>query len=305
MSLRIAAAGPRGFGCRIDGADIAAGITDAEREAIEDALHRHQVVCVSGQPYGDESLVAFGRHFGALTVNVTKAFHSERRPEVMVLSNEVVDGKPKGASDAGQIWHTDMSYDRIAGRATILHAHKVPIAVGGTALGDTDFRDTHAVYEGLPADMKRRLDSLEAVHDVETLWNQMLARGSQRGPFTDDQRRQKPPVVHPVVLTHPWTRRKALYVARGNTSHILGMPRTESDELLAFLFDLQEKSDFVYRHKWRVGDTLMWDNCACIHLATGGYGIDQPRVMIRVQVAGDEARYRAANGGKGARMITP
>ena len=302
MSMQIRPSDKYSFGCRIDGVDVAAGVDDTSYAAIEGALHKHLVVCVSGEPYGHDSLVKFGRRFGNLTINVAKTFHHDRAPEVVVLSNEIINGKAQGSDDAGQIWHTDMSYDRIAGRATLLHAHKVPVK-DGKALGDTAFRNMHAAYDQLPETLKQRLAEREAVHEFEWLWTQMLRRGSTRPVFTDAQRREKPPVVHPVFLQHPWTNRKSIYVNRGLTQRILGLSPAESDEALQFLFDFQEKPEFEFRHQWRVGDTLIWDNCASIHVATGGYDQSTPRVMIRVQATGDEALYRAANGTLGGRAI--
>lgn len=291
------------FGCRIDGIDIGQGIDDASFRIVEEALHRHLVVVVSGTPYDPPRLIEFGSRLGPLEISVAKSFHHGAFPAVTVLSNRTLDGKPEGSSDAGQMWHTDMSYNRVAGRASVLHAHQVPFR-DGKPLGDTAFRDMHAAYEALPPDLRERLDPLEAVHEFEKIWTQMRARpGSTRPPYTDAQRQQKPPVVHPVVLRHPWTGRKALYVNRGLTQRILGMDPDESTRLLEFLFDHSEQPRFEFRQHWRVGDTLIWDNCATIHLATGGYGNDTPRVMIRTQVLGDEARYRRANGELGNRAL--
>jgi len=289
------------FGCRIDGVDIGRGISADQFAVIEAALHRHLVVCVSGQPYAPQQLVDFGRWLGPLEISVAKSFHHGTVPEITVLSNRIIDGRPEGSADAGQMWHTDMSYNRIAGRASVLHAHQVPMREG-RALGDTAFRDMHAAYEALPQDLRDRLDTLEAVHEFEKIWDTMRARGSPRPPYTDAQRRQKPAVVHPVVLRHPWTGRKGLYVNRGLTRRILGLPADESEQLLEFLYRHTEDERFQYRHAWRVGDTLIWDNCATIHLATGGYGVDTPRVMIRTQVLGDEALYSRANGTMGNRL---
>lgn len=292
------------FGCRIDGVDLQVGIDAATFELIERALHQHHVVAVSGQPYGPQALIDFGRWLGPLEINVAKSFHHGNFPEVTVLSNRTVSGKPEGSPDAGQIWHTDMSYNRIAGRASVLHAHQVPMHEG-QPLGDTAFRNMHAAYEALPAALKHRLDTLEAVHEFEKMWTQMRARGSTRPEYTDAQRQQKPAVIHPVVLRHPWTGRKALYVNRGLTQRILGVDDAESVRLLDELFDHSEQARFEFRHQWRVGDTLIWDNCATIHLATGGYGADTPRVMIRTQVLGDETLYQRANGTLGNRLHAP
>ena len=289
------------LGARIDNVDLSRPITPACFSVIERAVHDHGVICVSGQPYDDASLTRFGALFGELEVNVAKSFHSAQYPSVTVLSNALVDGKPAASADAGQVWHTDMSYNRISGRVSILHAHVIPMR-GGTPLGDTAFRNMHRACEALPDDVRQRIEGREAVHQFEKIWSMMIARGSTRPPFTDAQRAQKPAVVHPVVLVHPWTGRRALYVNRGLTQSIVGMPKKESDELLAFLFDHAEKAAFGYVHKWRVGDTLVWDNCASIHLATGGYDPSTPRLMHRVQVLGNEALYRQRNGTLGGRL---
>ncbi len=290
------------FGARIDGIDIGAGIDDKTAGVIESALNEHAVICVSGEPYGPPELVNFSRHFGALEINVAKTFHHGAIPEVNVLSNRVIDGKPEGSPDAGQVWHTDLSYNRVVGRASILHAHQVPFK-DGKALGDTAFRSMYLAYENLPKDIKERLEGKEACHEFEKMWTQMIAKGSKRAAYTDAQRAEKPPVVHPVFLTHPWTGRKCLFVNRGLTQFILGIPREESDDLLEWLFDYEEGEEFEYRHEWRVGDTVIWDNCATIHCATGGYTTDQHRVMIRTQVLGNEDKYTAANAPLGARLL--
>ena len=289
------------LGARIDHIDLSKPISDADFECIEDAFHEHSVVCISGRPYDDESLTRFGKRFGELEINVAKSFHHKLFPQVTVLSNLVVDGKPLGSPDAGQSWHTDMSYNRVAGRCTILHAHQVPMR-GGVPLGDTAFRNMYKAYEALAQAMRNRLDTLEAVHEFEKNWNGMIAKGSKRPPFSDAQRAEKPPVVHPVVLVHPWTGRKALYVNRGLTQNIIGLPQDESDELLEFLFAHAEKPEFAYSHPWRVGDTLVWDNCASIHMATGGYDSSTPRLMHRVQVLGNEDLYRQKNRELGLRL---
>jgi len=288
------------LGARIDNIDLSKLLTDEEFDFIEKAFHEHLVVAISGKPYDDESLVRFGQRLGELEISVAKSFHHDRIPWVTVLSNLTIDGKPLGSSDAGQLWHTDMSYNRIAGRATVLHAHKVPVK-DGKPLGDTAFHNMYLAYEALPADLRARLGAMEAVHEFEKLWLTMIANGSKRPPYTDAQRSEKPAVVHPVVLTHPWTGRKALYVNRGLTQSIIGLPKAESDELLGFLFDHVEKPNCEYRHKWRVGDTLVWDNCASIHLATGGYDASTPRLMHRVQALGNEKLYRECNNERGGR----
>ena len=288
------------LGARVDNIDLSKPITDEEFDFIEKAFHDNLVIAISGKPYDDESLIRFGKRLGELELNVAQTFRDDNLPQINVLSNLTVDGKPLGSADAGQMWHTDLCYNRISGRATVLHAHLVPTR-DGQPLGDTAFRNMYQAYEALAPELRARLDQLEAVHEFEQLWSAMIARGSKRPPYTDEQRAEKPAVVHPVVLVHPWTGRKALYVNRALTKSIIGLSPSESDELLNFLFDHAEDPRFAYAHKWQVGDTLIWDNCASIHLATGGYDASTPRLMHRVQVLGDEALYRQHNKDRGGR----
>jgi taurine dioxygenase len=151
------------------------------------------VLCFPGQSLEAAELSAFGSRFGELEHNVANSFHAPGRPEVMVLSNMKEDGKPVGLNDAGQGWHTDMSYSEEIALANVLHAKKVPVR-DGRPLGDTQFRDMHAAYEGLPAEVRERLEGRSAIHDFNKFWEMMRTRpGSGRAPLTEEQRRRKPP----------------------------------------------------------------------------------------------------------------
>jgi taurine dioxygenase len=203
---------------------------------------------------------------------------------VMILSNMKKDGKPIGLGDAGQGWHTDMSYSKDIALANVLYAMKVPMR-DGRPLGDTQFRNMHAAYDRLPDDIKKRVEGRTATHYFIKFWDMMRAKpGSTRGPLTPEQRRQKPPVSQPIVQTHPITGRKILYCNPGYAMFIDGMDKAESDELLDALFKHQEKPEFFYAHKWTEGDVLMWDNIGTVHNAIPDYRPDEPRYMRRIQV---------------------
>ena len=205
-------------------------------------------------------------------------------PEVMTLSNILEDGKPIGLGDAGQGWHTDMSYSRAVAFANVLYALKVPRR-NGEPLGATQFSDMAAAYDALPANVKSRIEGLSAIHDFNKFWEMMRTRpGSLRKPLTDEQRRAKPPVSHPLVLVHPISGRRVLYCNPGYAVRIEGIPQAESDELLAFLFEHQLQQDFIYTHRWSEGDVLMWDNLRTIHQAIADYRPDEPRLIKRCQV---------------------
>jgi taurine dioxygenase len=290
--MRIAAA-TAPLGARIDGVDLRAGLSEASFAEIEAAFDRHGVIAISDQHLGPAELVAFSRRFGPLEISVATSFRDDAVPEVTVLSNRKrADGKYVGSPDAGQGWHADLSYNDVPSRASILHAHQVPMR-GGKPLGDTLFCGTAAAYEALDPALRERLKGLRAVHDFAKFYDYMIReKQSTRPPLTSAQRAEKPPVVHPLVLPHPRTGRLCLYADPGYTTRILGLSPTESDALLEFLFAHQTRAEFQYRHQWRVGDVLIWDNIATIHMATGGYRDDEPRHMLRAQVLGDPRAYR-------------
>jgi taurine dioxygenase len=214
--------------------------------------------------------------------------HQDRdHPEVMFLSNIVENGKAIGLADAGQGWHTDMSYSRVIALANVLHAIKVPRDVSGLPLGNTQFADMHTAYDDLPGEIKARLKNATAAHDFNKFWEIMRSRGSNRLPLTPQQRAAKPPVSHPVFFTHPITGRKVLYANPGYTVRINDMDAAESDEMLSFLFDHQLQPKYRYEHQWSEGDLLMWDNMGTLHNAIADYGPHQPRLMQRCQVMAD------------------
>jgi taurine dioxygenase len=281
--MKIAASG-KALGARIEGIDLGRGVSDGDFKQILRALGEHGVLCFPAQQLETEALVRFGRMFGELEINVANQFHEPDFPEVMVLSNMTKDGKPIGLGDAGQGWHTDMSYSKDVALANVLYAIRVPVR-DGRPLGDTQFRNMHLAYRDLPADLKRRLAGRTATHDFAKFWDMMRSRqGSQRAPLTPRQRAEKPPVSQPIFRTHPITGRTVLYCNPGYAVRVDGMPEAESAELLALLFAHQEREAFFYAHAWTEGDVLMWDNIGTVHNAIPDYRPDEPRYMRRIQV---------------------
>src|SRR5262245_3276517 len=284
----------KALGARIDGIDLAHPVSDADVKQLLRGLGAHGVLCFPEQRLTTEEFVRFGCMFGELEINVANQFHEPGFPEVMVLSNMTVDGKPVGLGDAGQGWHTDMSYSKEIALANVLYAIKVP-ARDGRALGDTQFRNMHAAYDDLPADIKARLKGRTATHDFAKFWDMMRARpGSQRAPLTPEQRAKKPPVSQPIFRTHPITGRTVLYCNPGYATRIDGMPETESAELLRFLFQHQAQEKCFYAHQWTEGDVLMWDNIGTVHNAAADYRADEPRYMRRLQIMATKDYARLA-----------
>lgn len=268
--------------------DLNEPLTDEAAARLLRALGKYGVLRFPGQALTPETQMAFASRFGGLEVNVASGSAVEGHPEVMILSNMVEDGRPVGLGDAGQDWHTDMSYSRTIALASVLFAVKVPLDDDGAPLGATEFSNMHAAYDGLPDEMKTRLDGATATHDFDKFWEMMRReKGSDRPPLTEEQRRRKPPVSHPLFLRHPVTGRKVLYANPGYAVRIDGLPRAESDALLDFLFEHQLKPEYRYRHRWTEGDVLMWDNIGTIHNAIADYAPHQHRYMRRCQVMAD------------------
>jgi taurine dioxygenase len=282
------------LGARIEGVDLAQPLSDGKFKQILRALGTHGVLCFPGQRLETEEFARFGRMFGELEINVANQFHEPGFPEVMVLSNMTANGKPLGLGDAGQGWHTDMSYSREIALANVLYAIKVPRRAG-RPLGDTQFRNMHAAYEDLPPDIKTRLNGRTATHDFAKFWDMMRARpGSRRVALSAEQRAKKPPVSQPIFRTHPITGRTILYCNPGYATRIDGMPQAESDALLQYLFRHQEQDKYLYAHQWSEGDVLMWDNIGTVHNAVADYRADEPRYMRRVQVMATKDYARLA-----------
>ena len=275
------------LGATIEGVDLAAPLDKTQFGEILAAFGRYGVLRFPRQRIDAAQLKAFSARFGSLEINVAGAYQEPEHPEVMILSNIVENGKPIGASDAGQDWHTDMSYSATIALANVLYAQKVPHR-DGKPLGGTEFANMHAAYDGLPDELKTRLDGMTVLHDFAKFWDMMRQRpGSWRPPLSDEQRHQKPPVSHPIFLTHPIARTKVLYCNPGYAIRINELPEKESDEMLAFLFRHQLQPKYRYLHRWTEGDVLFWDDIGTLHNAQADYGPGEHRLIKRCQVMAD------------------
>jgi len=275
------------LGATIEGLDLAQPLPDAEHAAVVAALGRYGVLRFPRQSLTGRQLADFSARFGTLEVNVAGSHQEPGVPEVMILSNIVENGKPIGFADAGQGWHTDMSYSRRFAFANVLYGIRIPLR-DGSPLGATEFSNMHAAYEGLPADLKRRLEGMTVLHDFEKFWEMMRReKGSKRPPLSDAQRKAKPPVSHPAVLTHPLTGRKVLYANPGYAVRINELPEKESAELLEFLFAHQLAPEYRYAFHWQERDVLVWEDIGTIHNAVADYGPGEHRLIKRCQVMAD------------------
>ena len=275
----------KALGAAIEGLSLAKSLSQSDFHGLERALGQYSVLRFPRQELTGRELRDFAARFGELEINVASGAYQEPGiPEVMTLSNIVKDGKPIGLSDAGQDWHTDMSYSKTIAFANVLYALEVPRRNGKT-LGDTEFSSMQAAYDGLPEDLRKKLEGMTVLHDFNKFWEMMRReKGSQRPPLTEAQRKQKPPVSHPIFLEHPITRRKVLYANPGYSMRINELPQKESDRILEFLFEHQLKHEYRYRHQWSEGDVLMWENFGTIHNAIADYGPGEHRLVKRCQV---------------------
>jgi len=274
------------LGATVRGLDLAKPLDDTAFATILTALGRHGVLRFPDQHLDPMALRDFSRRFGSIQEMLT-GYHEPGMPEVGILSNVVENGRPIGLADAGQDWHTDMSYNPTIGFLNVLFAVKVPRR-DGRVLGNTAFVNTHAAYDALPAEIRTRLDGMTATHDFNKFWENMRRRpGSTRGPMTEEQRKRRPPSVHPVFLKHPITGRRVLYCNPGYAIRITELDEAESERTLAMLFAHQLQPRFQYQHRWTEGDVLAWDHIGTLHNAIPDYGPDEHRLMKRCQVMAD------------------
>ncbi|MGI4777221.1 MAG: TauD/TfdA dioxygenase family protein [Janthinobacterium lividum] len=300
MTLRIVPTGAT-LGARVEGLDLSEPLSAEVFAQLLQALGRYGVLSYPAQDLTAAELRDFSQNFGRLEVNVAGAYQEPGLPEVMVLSNIVENGKPIGLSDAGQDWHTDMSYASMIAFTNVLFGMKIPHR-DGQPLGNTEFCNMHAAYDALPQAWKDRLEGMTVLHDFDKFWEMMRReRGSTRPPLTPAQRAARPPVSHPIFLQHPITGRRVLYANPGYAVRIHEMGQKESDEALEFLFTHQTQPQFRYAHRWKAGDVLMWDNMGTIHNAIPDYRPDEPRLIKRCQVMAtrffhDDGTPRAAAG---------
>ena len=270
------------IGAEVAGIDLNRADLDAVFPAIHRAFLDHAVLVVRDQPLSPDALVTFSRRFGEIEDHVLTQYAHPETPEVLLISNVKEAGKPKGAIRAGQYWHSDLSYMARPTMASMLNAIEIP-SYGG----DTLFASTTAAYDELSDPMRALLEGLTAVHDYAYAYETFFANVPER-VLTAEQKAKVPPVVHPVVRRHPETGAGSLFVSPGFTRRIEELSETESRALLDFLFAHITQPHLIYRHRWSVGDLVIWDNRATWHLAVADYDMAEHRHMHRTSIRGDE-----------------
>lgn len=270
------------LGATVEGADLSQPLDAAGVEVLRNGLSFHGVLRFPGQQLDDRALRDFCAAFGELDViNGYVGESTGEVPEVGTLSNADGDVSP------GQGWHTDMSYLEQVAYANVLYAIEVPVR-DGKALGPTQFQNMYRAYDDLPADFKDEYRDAVVVFDFDKFNEYMIKeKGSQRASMTAAQKAERPPARHPMFVRHPVTAQYALYANPGYAIRVDGLPETESDAVLGFLFEHQLRPKYSYTFHWTVGDVLMWDNLATIHQAVCDYRPDERRHMRRCRIKAD------------------
>ena len=286
--LRITESG-RPVGAEVHDIDLAQPLDDATVEAIRIAVDTHGMVVFRDQALPPENQIALSRRLGPLAKHVRQEYELPGHPEIHLISNIKEGESSIGSAYAGDDWHTDLCFMREPLRYAILHAVEVPTDDKGTVLGDTWFANTAYAYDTLPERLKRTIAPLHGVfqyHRAQERKRAQRANDHPRPPLTEAQKAATPDVTHPVVITHPITGRKVIYVNQVYTFGIVGMSEDDAAPLLAELYAHITRPEAVYVHKWRRGDVIIWDNWPTQHKAIGDYRLPQRRLMHRTAIMG-------------------
>jgi len=251
-------------GAEVVGLDISKPINTEDFIRLHKAHLDHHVLVFRDQQITPQEHIDFSRRFGPLEIHVLHQFQLKNHPEILIVSNIKENGEPIGLGDAGVYWHSDISYKPNPSLGSLLHAQELP-----SEGGDTLFANQHLAWESLSPELQQRILPLKAEHSYLAKYEELRAKNPWRPKLSQAQIDQVAPAVQPVVRTHPETGRKALFVSEHFTTRIVGLPKEESDALLAELFAHSVKPEFVYRHQWAPHDLVFWDNRSLMHLAAG------------------------------------
>jgi alpha-ketoglutarate-dependent 2,4-dichlorophenoxyacetate dioxygenase len=252
------------FAAEASGLDISKPLDAAGVKAIEDAMDRHAVLVFRNMPLTQDQQIAFAKSLGPLDLGLRKLKggpHRFQYAELADISNVKADGEVSDRTHAkivgnvaNQLWHSDSSFQHPRAKYSMLSAVVVP-EFGG----DTEFADLRMAYDGLPEWQKKQVENLKAVHYA--LHSRFMLGDTN---YTEEQKKAIPPAVWPLVQTDPRSGRKILYVGI-HACEIEGMTTAEGRMLIMDLLEHATQREFVYRHKWQVGDLVMWDNTATVH----------------------------------------
>ncbi|VWX56158.1 conserved hypothetical protein [Burkholderiales bacterium 8X] len=271
------------LGADIEGLDMNQPISPEQVKEIVHAWEQHLVLRFRGQTsLTVEGLAAFSRHLGALDKRPTasggmSSAHDALPPEITVISNVKVEGKPLGALGDGEaVWHADMTYNERPPKGAALYAVEVP-----PSGGNTHFASMYLAYETLDGDLKQRIEGLRCIHDASR-----NSAGELRLGFSDHtDPRQTVGATHPLVATHASTGRRCLLLGRRRNAYIVGLPLDESEAILDRLWAHAANPALTWTQVWQVGDVMLWDNSCTMH-RRDSFDPATRRLMYRTQIAG-------------------
>ncbi|MEQ8193111.1 MAG: TauD/TfdA family dioxygenase [Rhodospirillales bacterium] len=287
-----------GMGSKIkvvpSGASLGADVSDfdirnvsaAEFEEIHQAWLDHLVLRIRGQAFDDHVQRDFSRLFGPLELSPKTKFTGkpwlEGFPEISQITNKKVNGEAVGTlGNLEAFWHTDMSYIETPPKGSLLHALEIP-----PTGGDTHFLNMYEVLDALPKHLRQAVEGRSIKHEGVHSSDGSIRRGT-KVPESGDVR-DYPGAIHPIVRTHPETKRRALFLGRRVNAYVMGLPVDESEDLLDALWDFaSSRRDLTWTQQWQIGDMVIWDNRCAMH-ARDGFSDDHIRLMHRTVLLGDK-----------------
>jgi taurine dioxygenase len=265
------------IGAEVTGLDLSRPIDDEARDAILAAFIAHQILVFRDQNLTKARQIAFSERFGTLERHTARNRGTNDVPLLHIVSNLDDAGQPSGVVKS-TAWHSDKSFRPEPSMATILHAIDLP-----PEGGDTCFADMYAAYDALPAAEKAELADTRVIHSWE------LSRGNIGKFISEEEKKDAPPMSQPLVRTHPDTGRKCLFMGE-HASYLDGMEMREGRARIERLEEHATNERFVYRHRWRAGDVLMWDNRCLLHRADANFDAARyPRKLHRTCLRGTPA----------------
>ena len=263
-------------GAEVTGIDLTAKVDESLRRALNAAFVQYHVLVIRDQKMTAAQFADAGALFGSILSQHHKDIRATGHPEVFEIRNEKIgEGKYR---IAGETFHTDHSNHPVPPKATALHPVSLP-SYGG----DTQFVNMHNAYDDLPDEMKRRIDNLRAYH----VWESKYSPRKMRPLAEQSKKALPPPALHPIVRLHPENGRKALYLNPVRMESIPGMPDEEALALIKLLMDHSTQKKYEYRHQWRYGDMVIWDNRSVMHQANGDYDMNELRHLYRLMLIGE------------------
>lgn len=266
------------LGAEILELDLARPLSADQVADVKQAFLDHQVLLFRNQDLQPAQQIAFSRLFGELDIHPFTKYTLPEHPEILLITNHLMDGKPSDTRNTGRQWHSDLTFTPCPALGSLLYCREIP-EVGG----NTMFANMYQAYDDLSPAYREMIDGLWAVHDM-AIGRDLKNRDPK---YMEEMRRKNPPVAQPVVRVHPETGRKALYVNPMVTRNIEHMTDEESRPILEYLFEHASTYEYTYRHEWRVNDLLMWDNRCTSHIALADYDHSSPRHMMRTQIHGE------------------